>query len=110
MTTGTEPTLPTDPDKCRHGFDKRMVHCAECADPAFHAAKGPPLDFINGMAMLSAPAAAAMAMTERYTADHEVLVAALKRSLNWLSSYPGGGAEGAYMEVVNALKRVGRYD
>lgn len=38
------------------------------------------------------------------------MVAALRRSLSWLSSYPGGNAEGAYMAVVDALKKAGCYE
>lgn len=36
----------------------------------------------------------------------DALVAALRRSLNWLSSYPGGGALGAYDEAKAALAAV----
>lgn len=64
----------------------------------------------ESMAQLHAPAAAAMVMADRYQADMETLVAALKRSLSWLSSYPGGCAAPAYMQAVNALKQVGRYE
>jgi hypothetical protein len=38
------------------------------------------------------------------------MLSALKRALNWLASYPGGNAQGAYMDAVNALKKAGRYD
>jgi len=38
------------------------------------------------------------------------MAAALKRALSWLSSYPGGNAEGAYMDAVNALKKAGCYE
>lgn len=64
----------------------------------------------ESMAQLHAPAATAMVMADRYQADMETLVVALKRSLSWLSSYPGGCAEPAYMQAVKALKQVGRYD
>lgn len=36
---------------------------------------------------------------------HDELVTALKRSLNWLSSYPGNGAAGAYDEARSALAK-----
>jgi hypothetical protein len=32
---------------------------------------------------------------------------ALQRALNWLASYPGGNAEGAYNEVRAALAKAG---
>lgn len=34
---------------------------------------------------------------------HEALVEALDRTLNWLTSYPGGGALGAYEQAREAL-------
>lgn len=38
------------------------------------------------------------------------LAAALKRSLDWLSSYPGGTCKVAYMNAVAALKKAGCYE
>lgn len=38
------------------------------------------------------------------------MAAALKRALSWLSSYPGGCSQNAYMDAVNALKKAGCYD
>ena len=35
---------------------------------------------------------------------------ALRRALSWLSSYQGNGANGAYRDAVNALKKAGCYD
>ena len=37
----------------------------------------------------------------------ERMEGALRRSLNWLSSYPGGNAMGAYDEVRAALRETG---
>ncbi len=36
-------------------------------------------------------------------AAHERVVEAARRSLSWLSSYPGGGADGAYDDLRAAL-------
>lgn len=30
---------------CPHGFDIRMAKCMMCADPAFHAARQPPVEY-----------------------------------------------------------------
>lgn len=46
----------------------------------------------------------------RLIAASPELAAALRRALDWLSSYPGGNAAGAYMDAVNALKKAGCYE
>ena len=51
------------------------------------------------------PSAVASALNRRQERD-DALVAALRRSLNWLSSYPGGCALGAYDEARAALDAV----
>lgn len=38
--------------------------------------------------------------------SHEALVSALRRSLDWLASYPGGNAAAAYEEARKALSLV----
>ena len=35
---------------------------------------------------------------------------ALRRALSWLSSYPGEGANAAYLQAVAALKKAGTYE
>lgn len=50
--------------------------------------------------------AAVLMMTDKY----EPVVIALKRALSWLSSYPGGCADSVYIQAVNALKGIDRYE
>ena len=69
-----------------------------------------------GWTVATIPGAYNQGLVRRHDADALLIVAApdmaaaLKRALNWLASYPGGCAEGAYMDAVNALKKAGCYD
>ena len=53
--------------------------------------------------MMSDRAAANAALIVHRVNHYEQMEAALRRSLDWLASYPGGGAQGAYDQARDAL-------